>query len=178
MVAIGCLVIVHNVTCGLIHILINCIHKQRDGNNQIKKKLKYLLCLCVLLNGKELKNKNRFFFLFFNERETWALRFKELLWQRVFGNGALRKVFGPKREQVKSRWDSWHNDYFHDRYTSRYSIRFVLSRRMRWVCYVAYMAEDKKRTQSVYFVAKHHGGECLENLVFERRMLLKWTFEK
>lgn len=47
-----------------------------------------------------------------------------------------------------------------------------------WVCYMVYMGEEEERTQSFYFVGKCQGGEYLENVTFERRILLKWTFEK
>jgi len=42
--------------------------------------------------------------------ETWSLTLREELRLRVFGNRVLRKVFGPKRDEVTGEWRKRHNE--------------------------------------------------------------------
>ena len=42
--------------------------------------------------------------------EFWSLTLREESWLRVFGNRALRRIFGPKRGQVKREWRKLHNE--------------------------------------------------------------------
>jgi hypothetical protein len=50
----------------------------------------------------------------------------------VFENRALRRIFGPKRDQVTGWWRKLHNEELHDLYFSPSSIRIIKARRMRW----------------------------------------------
>jgi hypothetical protein len=56
---------------------------------------------------------------------------------RVFKNRALRRIFGPKRDEVTEGWGKLHNEELHDLYSSPGTIRIIQSRRMRWAGYVA-----------------------------------------
>jgi hypothetical protein len=49
--------------------------------------------------------------------ETWylILRSNRL---RVFENRVLRRIFGPKRDEVTGRWRKLHNEELHDLYSS------------------------------------------------------------
>jgi hypothetical protein len=51
---------------------------------------------------------------------------------RVFENRVLRKVFGPKRDEVKGEWGKLHNEELNDLYSLPNIVRVVKSRRMRW----------------------------------------------
>jgi hypothetical protein len=62
----------------------------------------------------------------------------------VFENRVLRKVFGPKRDEVKREKRKLHNEELHILYLSPSIIRQIKSRRMRWVGYVAPMGEYRK----------------------------------
>jgi hypothetical protein len=56
----------------------------------------------------------------------------------------LRKVFGPKRDEVTGEWRKLHNEELNDLYSSPNNIvRVVKSRRMRWAGHVARMGEDR-----------------------------------
>jgi hypothetical protein len=44
--------------------------------------------------------------------ETWSLTLREESRLRVFENMVLRRVFGPKRDEVKGEWRRLHNDQF------------------------------------------------------------------
>jgi hypothetical protein len=58
---------------------------------------------------------------------------------RVIQNRVLRRVFGPKREEVARGWRRLHNEELHNLYTSPCLIRMIKSRRVRWVGHVARM---------------------------------------
>jgi hypothetical protein len=58
---------------------------------------------------------------------------------RVFENRVLRRIFGPKRDEVTGGWRKLHNEELHKLYSSPSVIRIIKSRRMRWVGCVARM---------------------------------------
>jgi hypothetical protein len=62
---------------------------------------------------------------------------------RVFENRVLRRVFGPKRDEVTGEWRKLHNDELNDVYSLPNIVRVVKSRRMRWAGHVARMGEDR-----------------------------------
>jgi hypothetical protein len=55
----------------------------------------------------------------------------------VFENRVLRRIFGPKRDEVTGGWRKLHNEELHNLYSSPNIIRMRKSRRMTWVRYVA-----------------------------------------
>jgi hypothetical protein len=61
---------------------------------------------------------------------------------RVFENGVLRRIFGPKREEDGS-WRKLHNDELHSLYSSQNIVRVIKSRRVRWAGHVARIGERK-----------------------------------
>jgi hypothetical protein len=64
--------------------------------------------------------------------ETWSLTLREDRRLRVFENRVLRRIFGPKRDEVTGEWRKLHNEEHHNLYSSPDIIRQVKSRRMRW----------------------------------------------
>jgi hypothetical protein len=48
----------------------------------------------------------------------------------VFENRVLRRIFGPKREEVKGEWRKLHNEELNDLYLSSSIVRVIISRRM------------------------------------------------
>jgi PAS domain-containing protein len=62
---------------------------------------------------------------------------------RVFENRMLRRIFGPKREEVEGRWRRLHNEELHDMCASVNIIRVIKSRRTRWAVHVALMGQTK-----------------------------------
>jgi hypothetical protein len=59
--------------------------------------------------------------------ETWSLTLREDRRLRVFENRVLRRIFGPKRDEITREWRG-----LHDLYTSPNIVRVIKSRRMRW----------------------------------------------
>jgi len=64
---------------------------------------------------------------------------REELRLRLFGNSLLRRIFGPKREEVTGEWRTLHNEELNNHYSSPNIIRVIKSRRIRWVESVANM---------------------------------------
>jgi hypothetical protein len=62
---------------------------------------------------------------------------------RVFENRMLRRIFGPKRDEVTGKWRKLHNEDLNDLYSPPNIIRVIKSRRMRWPGHVARMGESK-----------------------------------
>ena len=56
---------------------------------------------------------------------------------RVFENRVLRRVFGPKRDEVTREWRKLHNEELNDLYSSLNIVLVIKSRRMRWAEHVA-----------------------------------------
>jgi hypothetical protein len=76
--------------------------------------------------------------------ETWSLTLREEHRLRVFENMVLRRIFGPKRDDVMGEWRKLHNAEFYNLYSSTNIIRQIKSRRMTWVGHVACMREESK----------------------------------
>jgi hypothetical protein len=49
----------------------------------------------------------------------------------------LRRIFGPKRDEVTGEWRRLYNEELNDLYCSPNIIRVIKSRRMRWAGHVA-----------------------------------------
>jgi hypothetical protein len=77
--------------------------------------------------------------------ETWSLTMREELRLRVFENRVLRRIFGPKRDEVMGEWRKMHNGELHNLYLTPNIIWQIKSRRMRWVGRVAHVGEGEKR---------------------------------
>jgi hypothetical protein len=75
--------------------------------------------------------------------ETWSLtlRGEHRLWD--FEDRVLRKIFGPRRDEVMGEWKKLHNEELRDLYSSPSIIRIIKSRRMRWTGHVAQMGEKR-----------------------------------
>jgi hypothetical protein len=56
----------------------------------------------------------------------------------------LRRLFGPKRDEVTGEWRKLHNEEISDLYSLPNIVRVVKSRRMRWAGHVARMGEGRE----------------------------------
>jgi len=71
------------------------------------------------------------------------LKFREERKLRVFETMVLRRIFGPRRDEVTEEWRRLHNEELNDLYCSPSIVRVIKSRRMRWVGHVARMGKER-----------------------------------
>jgi len=64
--------------------------------------------------------------------ETWSLALKEKRRLRVLENRVLRRIFGPKKDEVIGEWRKLHKEELNDLYSSPNIFRVNKSKRMRW----------------------------------------------
>jgi len=74
--------------------------------------------------------------------ETWSLTLREERKPRVFQNMVLRRIFGPRRDEVTGEWRRLHNEELNDLYSSPNIVRVIKSRRIRWAGHVAHMGVE------------------------------------
>ena len=67
----------------------------------------------------------------------------------VFENMVLRRIFGPKRDEVTGEWRRLHNEELNDLYPSPNIVRVIKSRRMRLAVHMARMGEEYKSFSSL-----------------------------
>jgi len=69
------------------------------------------------------------------------------LWEerklRVFENMVLRRIFGPRRDEVTGEWRRLHNEELNGLYTSPNIVWVIKLRRMSWAGHVAHMGEER-----------------------------------
>jgi len=75
--------------------------------------------------------------------ENWSLTLREERKLRVFVNKVLRRIFGPRSDEVTGDWTRLHNEELNDLYCSPNIVRVIKSRRMRWAGHVARMGEER-----------------------------------
>jgi hypothetical protein len=80
----------------------------------------------------------------------------------VFENRVLRKIFGPKRDEVIGGWRNMHNEELNNLYCSLCIIRMINSRRISWAGHVARIGE--KRNAYRILVGKSEGKRPLGRL--------------
>jgi hypothetical protein len=94
---------------------------------------------------------------------------------RVSENRVLRRIFGPKREEVTGMWKKLQNEELHDMYFSPSIVWVIKSRRMRWTGHVARVGGEA------------YTGFWWENLRkrdnwgdsgVDGRIILRWIFRK
>jgi len=62
---------------------------------------------------------------------------------RLFENMVLRRIFGPRRDEVTGEWRRLHNEELNNLYCSPNIVRVIKLRRMRWAGHVARMGEER-----------------------------------
>jgi hypothetical protein len=62
---------------------------------------------------------------------------------RVFENKGLKRIFGPKRDEVTGEWRKLHNEELRNLYSSPSIIRIIKLMQLRWAGNVAQMGENR-----------------------------------
>jgi len=95
---------------------------------------------------------------------------------RVFDNRVLRRIFGPKGDEVTREWRKLHSVEFNDLYSSQNIIRVIKLRRMRLAKHVARMGKRGGAYRTL--VGNLVGQTACKTLGVDGRMVLKWVFRK
>jgi hypothetical protein len=90
---------------------------------------------------------------------NWSLTLREEHRLRVFENKVLRRIFGPKRDEVTGSWRKLHNVELRDLYSSPSIIRILKARRLRRAGHAARIGE--KRNAYRLLVGKPEGKRPL-----------------
>jgi hypothetical protein len=77
--------------------------------------------------------------LYYSRMDNLLMHYNGL---KVFENMVLRRIFGPKRDEVRGEWRKLHNEELHILYSSPNIIRQIKSRRKRRAGHVARMREE------------------------------------
>jgi len=77
----------------------------------------------------------------FRANQLYPLREERRL--RVFENRVLRRIFGPRMDEVTVEWRKLHKEELNGLYFSPKIVRVINSRRMRWMGHVARMGERR-----------------------------------
>ena len=94
----------------------------------------------------------------------------------VFENRVLRRVFGPKRDEVTGEWRNLHNEELNDLYSLPNIVRVVKSRRMRWAGHVARMGDDRLVHRVLVGKPRQRGHWGDQDV--DGRIILRWIFRK
>jgi hypothetical protein len=90
---------------------------------------------------------------------TWSLTLREEHKLSVFENMVLRRIYGPKRDEMAGDWRKFHNEELHKLCFSSSIIRTIKSERMRWIGHLERMGK-KKNTHRI-LVGKPEGKRPL-----------------
>jgi hypothetical protein len=126
----------------------NCMHKEikskLNSENACYHSAQNLLTSCLLSRNLNVKiYKTIILPVVLYRRETLSLTLSEKHRLRMFENRVLRRIFGPKRDEVMGEWRKLHSGELHNLYSSPDIIRQIKSRRMRWAGNVARMGEGR-----------------------------------
>jgi hypothetical protein len=108
--------------------------------------------------------------------ETWSLTLREEHRLRVSENRVLRRIFGPKRDEMTGGWRKLHNEELHGLYSSLSIIRVIKARRIRWAGHVA--RTGKVRGAYNILVGRPEGRRPLEDLGVDGRITLRLILGK
>ena len=75
--------------------------------------------------------------------EIWSLILREKGRLKSLEDRVLRRIFGPRRDEVTGEWRKLHNEESNDLFSSPSIVCVIKSRRMRWVGHEARMVEKR-----------------------------------
>jgi hypothetical protein len=114
----------------------NCINEEirsrRNSGNACYHAVHNLLSSCLLFRNVKIKiYKTIILPVVLYGCETLSLTLREEHILRVFENRMLRRIFGPKRDEVTGGWRKLHNEELYGLYSSPSIVRVIKARRMR-----------------------------------------------
>jgi len=111
-----------------------CYHSEQKllSSRLLSKNLKIKICRTIILP------------VVFYGCEAWSLTLRKERKLRVFENLVLRRIFGPRRDEVTGEWRRLHNEELNDLNSSANIVRVIISRIMRWTGHVARVGEERE----------------------------------
>jgi len=116
-------------------------NRLKSGNVCYHSVQKFLSSSLLSRHLKIKISRNLILFLVSYGYETWSLTLREERRLRVFENRVLRRIFGPKRDEVTGEWREVHIEEFNHLYCSPNIVWVIKQRRMRWAGHVARMGK-------------------------------------
>jgi hypothetical protein len=92
----------------------------------------------------------------------------------MHGNRALRRIFGPRRDEVTGEWRKLQNEELSDLYSSPNIVRVIESRRMKWAGHVTRMGERRGFWWGNLRERDPLGDPVVDGNVILRRLFRKW----
>jgi hypothetical protein len=89
----------------------------------------------------------------------------------------LRRIFGPKRDEVTGEWRKLHKEQLNDMYSSPNIVCVIKSRRMRWAGHVARMGQ-RRGVCAGFWCKNLRERDYLEDPGLGGRIILRWIFRK
>jgi len=95
----------------------------------------------------------------------------------AFENKVLRRIFGPRRDEVTGAWRKLHNEELNDLYSLPNNVRVIKPRRIRWAGHVARMARGE--TYTGFWLGNlrerdHLGDPSVDGTIILQRIFSKW----
>ena len=104
--------------------------------------------------------------------ETWSLILLGERELKMFENMVLRRIFGPRRDEITGECRRLHNEELNDLYSSSNIVRMIKSRRMKWAGHVARMGEERGCIGSWW------GNRRERDLVVDGWIISRWISRK
>jgi hypothetical protein len=95
---------------------------------------------------------------------------------RLFEKSVLRRIFGPKRDEVTGDLRKLHKDELNDIHSSPNIVRVIKSRRRRWAGHVALWGRVEVYT--VFWLGNVRERDHLEDPGLDGSTILRWIFRK
>jgi hypothetical protein len=89
----------------------------------------------------------------------------------------LRRIFGPKKDEVTKEWRKLHNEELNDLYCSPNSVRVIQSRKIRWAGHVVRMGRGEACTGFWWGNLRkrgHWGDPGADGKIISRWIFKKW----